>query len=122
MFITNQDDFTVLFRNDTSSRNHWIEIALDGKHPNTHAIGARIYVTAGGKTQMREVNGGNGFGGGSMVRQHFGLEGSSVIDTLSIRWPDGTEQKFKEVAADRIVRVSQKSKKLVAAEYAKRSK
>jgi hypothetical protein len=123
VFVTNQDDYAVLFRNDTNNEgNHWIEIALDGMSPNTRGIGARIYVTAEGRTQMREVNAGNGFGGGSMVRQHFGLGAQAMIDTLSIRWTDGTEQTFKSVATDRIVRVSQKSKKIVTAEYAKRTK
>jgi hypothetical protein len=122
VYVTNQDDFTVLFQNETNSINHWIEIELQGKHPNTLAIGARVYLTAGGKTQMREVNSGNGFGGGSMVRQHFGLGRHGIIDSLSIRWPDGTEQTFKALAADRIVRVSQESKNIVAADYKKRSK
>lgn len=121
-FLTNQDDVTVLFRNETVTHNHWIEIELDGKRPNTRAIGARIYITAGGKTQMREVNAGNGFGGGSMVRQHVGLGKHALIDTLTIRWPDRTELTVKGVVADRIVRISQESKRVVTADSVKRSK
>jgi len=43
---------------------------------------------------MREVNAGNGFGGQSMVRQHFGLGDSRAADLLKVRWPDGQEHTF----------------------------
>lgn len=109
LFVTNNDDDAQLFHNRSPSRSHWLEIELTGKPPNTKAIGARLYAHTGTLVQMREVNAGNGFGGGSMVRQHFGLGSSAKVERLVIRWPDGTQQSLQDLAADRVVRIRQGS-------------
>jgi hypothetical protein len=111
VFVTNNDDNAQLFINEKHTGNHWLQIELAGKPPNTHAIGARIYAYAGASMQMREVNAGNGFGGGSMVRQHFGLGGSEGVDRLRIVWPDGSEEHLTGLPADRLVRIQQGSGK-----------
>ena len=110
LFVTNNDAQSLLFRNQYESRNHWLEVELEGTSPNTDAIGARIYVTAGGVTMMREVNAGNGFGGGSMLRQHFGLGQHAVIEKLLVRWPNGDTHSYKAIDTNRIIRLSQSKK------------
>jgi hypothetical protein len=112
VFVTNNDDEAQLFRNDSRGDHHWLQLELQAKAPNTKAIGARVRATAGGVTQTREVNAGNGFGGGSMVRQHFGLGASARVDRLAVRWPDGSEETFTDVPADVIVRLQQGNGKL----------
>jgi hypothetical protein len=109
LFITNQNDKSILLRNVNPSGHHWLEIDLRGKLPNARAIGGRIYATAGGMTQMREVNAGNGFGGQSMTRQHFGLGDLGSVEVLRVRWPDGQEQTFRNVAGDRVIRIDQQT-------------
>ncbi len=109
VFVTNNDDEAQLFHNQGQPRNHWLGIELSGKPPNTKAIGARLYAHSGPVVQMREVNAGNGFGGGSTVRQHFGLGSNKTLDRLIIRWPDGTQQSLQNIAADRAVRIRQGS-------------
>jgi hypothetical protein len=113
LFVTNQNDKSLLLHNVDQSGHHWLEIDLRGKSPNTRAVGARIYATTRGMTQMREVNAGNGFGGQSMMRQHFGLGESSSVDLLKVRWPDGQEQTFRDVAADRLIQIDERTGKLV---------
>ncbi|MCU0722511.1 MAG: VCBS repeat-containing protein, partial [Planctomycetes bacterium] len=56
-----------VFRNDVGNRsgNHWLVVRLEGKgagHANRSGIGARITVTAGGVTRIREIRGGAGVG------------------------------------------------------------
>lgn len=106
IFVTNNNAVSSLYENKADSGN-WLEIELTGKAPNTDAVGARIYATIGEDVQMREVNIGNGFAGGSMTRQHFGLGDSKVIDDLKIEWPDGTSQRYKNVSVNRIIKLSQ---------------
>ncbi len=107
VFVTNNNDTTNLFENRHPNKNHWLQIQLKGKPPNTDAIGARLYVTAGGKTLMSEVNAGNGFGGGSMNRQHFGLGASTIVEELRIRWPDGEIHSYKNMGVDTLVHLHQ---------------
>lgn len=99
-----------LFRNDCGSGNHWIELDLQGGGigaSNPNGIGARVYVTAGGVTQMREQNGGYHRWSQSDQRLHFGLAANTVVDQLRVDWPSGLVEIFPnaqtpEVLVDQI--------------------
>ncbi len=82
----------VLFRNDQQLGNHWLRIRLVGKRPNRNAIGARVELTAGGITQIREVIPTRSFMSQVELPVTFGLGKTDSIDALEIRWPDGTQQ------------------------------
>ncbi len=109
-----------LFRNDIAGRNgnHWLNVRLRGKGAggaNRSGLGARILVTTGDVTQMRELRGGSGLANHQDPAEAcFGLGKAKVIDRLEIRWPDAkhTVQVFEKVPADRFVIVRQGSKKL----------
>ena len=58
------------------------------------AIGARVTVTAGGETYMREVNCGNAYASQSTTRLHFGLGPAKRVDAIEIRWPGGKVEKL----------------------------
>ena len=89
---TSADQPLLLYHNVTEKSGNWIELKLIGTKSNRDAIGARVRVQAGGLTQIREVDGGNGFAGQSTRRVHFGLGKSANIDSLQIRWPSGTTE------------------------------
>ena len=89
VFQTNAAQDPLFYRNRATGRGNWVELALAGARQRD-AIGARVTLTAGGRTQIREVNGGNGYAGQSTLRLHFGLGSATKIDALTIRWPDGS--------------------------------
>ncbi|MCB0528622.1 MAG: ASPIC/UnbV domain-containing protein, partial [Saprospiraceae bacterium] len=39
------------------------------------------------------------------LRQHFGLNDATVIDTLEVRWPSGLTEHFTALAADNFYRI-----------------
>ena len=86
---TNADQPLLLFHNISEHTGNWIELKLIGTKSNRDAIGARVKVTAGGITQIREVDGGNGYAGESTRRVHFGLGSATTINRIEIRWPSG---------------------------------
>jgi ASPIC and UnbV/FG-GAP-like repeat len=86
---TNARQPSLLYHNVTTGAGHWIELRLVGTRSNRDAIGARVVVTAGGETFLREVNGGNGYASQSSTRLHFGLGGATRVDRVEIRWPGG---------------------------------
>ncbi len=81
--------------------NHWVIIDLTGVSSNRDGIGARLYAQTGGRTQMRELLGGESFVAGPALKVHFGLGTSEVIDRLEIRWPSGATQALYNLPADR---------------------
>jgi hypothetical protein len=48
-------------------------------------------------TQIREIDGGNGYASQSMRRAHFGLGTAAKIDSLEISWPSGAKEKLRPV-------------------------
>ncbi len=85
--------------------NNWIRLKLEGAESNRSAIGARIRLTAGGKTQIRDVaSGGSSFSQNSLWPT-FGIGESTVIDDIEIRWPSGIVQTFKEVEPNQTLEI-----------------
>jgi hypothetical protein len=94
--------------NDSKNANHRVMFKLVGTKSNKAAIGARVTITAGGITQMREVKGGNSYISQSDLRLHFGLGPDTVkIEKVVIRWPNGNTEELKDVAADAIHTVTE---------------
>ena len=93
--------------NDSPGANHWLEFRLDGTRSNRDAIGARIKVTAGGKTQYNEVNFTSGYASSAAGPAHFGLGPAASASLVEIRWPSGTVQELKDVTADRVVSIKE---------------
>ena len=102
-YIGGQD---ILIRNQGGNGNHWVELDLVGTVSNRDAIGATVLATAGGKTQLREQNGGYHRWSQDHTRIHFGLAANTTVD-LTVRWPDGSSDSYTNVAADRLYKVNQ---------------
>ncbi|HEX2917431.1 MAG TPA: ASPIC/UnbV domain-containing protein, partial [Edaphobacter sp.] len=90
--------------------NHWIALQLTGTRSNRSALGAKVAVTAGGRTQSDEVRSGGSYLSQSDTRLHFGLGSASRIEKLEIHWPDGKSQIFEDVAGDHFYRVKEGQK------------
>jgi hypothetical protein len=107
LFVANNNGPSRLFRNDGGNAGHYLEVALRGLGGNTEAIGARVWVTAGGVTQLREITAGSNFVSQNPAEAHFGLGGAATVDELRVRWPDGEEHVLGPLAADRLLVLDQ---------------
>ena len=79
--------------------NGWLAIRLAGTHGNRDGVGARITVTAAGKTQIREIAAGSSSMGQNTLVAHFGLGAASEAETVTVRWPSGRTQTLTGVEA-----------------------
>ena len=102
LFVTNADEEPNLYRNVLPTGAHWVTFILEGTKSNRFAIGAQVRLSAGGKTYLQYVNGGNGFAAQSTTRVHFGLGSLAKIDSVEVRWPSGLRQTFSVPAVDHI--------------------
>ncbi len=96
----------VLLRNEGSG-NNWLDVKLLGRGLNRSAIGARVTLSSGDETQIKEIRAGSGHLSQHSQVLHFGLGANGVADTLNIRWPDGTEEVLSEVDVNRTLNVEQ---------------
>lgn len=90
---------------NNGNTNKWIEINLKATESNGSAIGTKIFVETGSRTQMREVNSQSGFGGQSSYTQHFGLGNAATINTITIKWASGIIQKLTNISANQILEI-----------------
>ncbi len=105
MFVANANAEPYLYHNVVPAGPHWAEFVLEGTRSNRFGVGAQLRVTAGGRTYLRFVNGGNGFASQSTYRVHFGLAQNNTIERLEVRWPSGIRQVFENLASNQIYRV-----------------
>jgi len=96
-----------IWLNDSPGGAHWIEFQLQGTRSNRDGIGARIKLTAGGKTQYNHVSFAAGYASSSAVPTHFGLGPAKLALLVEIRWPSGAVQELRDVPADRVVKVKE---------------
>jgi len=90
----------LLLRNDGGNRNHWIAIRARGRESNRFGIGSKVRVTAGGHTQLREINPYGSYLSTSDVRLFFGLGSETAATRLEIEWPSGKKQTLENVRAN----------------------
>jgi enediyne biosynthesis protein E4 len=96
-----------LLHNASPAAGHWISIRLAGRKSNRDGIGARVEILAGGRRQMRERTAGSGYLSQDDPRVHFGLGASTQIERLTVLWPSGARQTLENVAADRIITITE---------------
>jgi hypothetical protein len=72
-----------------------------GRKGNRDAIGARITVRAGERSQVREVRRTVGIYSASDPRAHFGLGEAEKADRIRVEWPGGKVDEFRDVPAGR---------------------
>ncbi len=98
-----------LLRNGGDAGNRWLKVDARTKGGARAAIGARVTVTAGGRTRFQDVIGVNGYLSQGDARAHFGLGTAQTAD-VQVRWPDGTSDEWKDVKAGQVLRVEQGKK------------
>jgi hypothetical protein len=106
--IMNQNEPPSLLRNDAPATNHWLKVRLEGTKSNRSAIGGRVAIRCGGKTQAQEVMSQSSYVSVNDPRLHFGLGAEKSTD-IEVRWPLGKQDTFKNVAADQLVTIREGS-------------
>ncbi|MEO6328065.1 MAG: ASPIC/UnbV domain-containing protein, partial [Ginsengibacter sp.] len=108
---------TRLFRND-STRGNWIKISLKGLQAESHGIGSKIEVEAGGKKMIREIDGGaSSHLSQSSVIAHFGLGNSSKIDKITVYWTGGNKQTITNVNVNQKITITEIPQKKSASRF-----
>ena len=100
-----KDQPAVLLRNE-GNRSNWLILDLVGTSANRDGIGAQIrLVPQPGATQYGVVSTSGSYLSSGDRRAHFGLGTSDQAELIEIRWPSGTVQEIRGVAANQILKV-----------------
>jgi hypothetical protein len=99
ILVVNINDTPDLLENRGGNRNSWIGFLTEGTVSNRSGIGSRIVVRSRDRRWTGEVRSGGSYISQNDRRVRFGLGGLEAVDSVEIRWPDGTLQKFGKTAA-----------------------
>jgi hypothetical protein len=102
ILIVNLHEPPSLLRNDIKGKPNWLKIKLEGVKSNRSAIGARLLVSYGGKTQTQSVLSQSSFYSCNDPRLHFGLGANTTAD-VEVYWPNGLAESFKHLSVNRLI-------------------
>ena len=105
VLIVADDAPLALLRNTSTTPDHFLTLGLEGTKSNRDGVGARVEVTASGRTQVATRFGGGSYLSASDPRLHFGLGATGKAERVEVVWPSGRRDRYEELAADRAYRL-----------------
>ena len=110
VLVTTNNGPVRLLLNRSNTGNHWLQVRLRHDAGERFGMGARIGIErAGQPTLWRRVKTDGSYLSASDIRVHVGLGASTRIDAVVVDWPDGVRERWKNVAADRLVTLARGS-------------
>lgn len=107
LVISHVNEPLAILRGIGGAGRHWLGIELQGAD-HACVVGTIVSYESKGGRQVRFARGGGSYASAPDQRLLFGL-GDDDSGQLTVTWPSGVKQTFKEVKADRYYRVSPKS-------------
>ncbi len=104
MIVSGSEGRPVLWMNRCTPGS-FVDVTLVGPEPNIQGFGAIVRVTAGGRTQLRELFNLRAVGQGP-ARLHFGLGDAELVDRLEVLWPDGAASVAESLPVRRVLEVT----------------
>jgi len=82
----------------------YLKIQLRGSRANRDGLGARVQITAGGRTLTQFHDGQSGYLSQSALPLYFGLDRAETVDRIVVQWPRGSEQVLEgPIATNRLM-------------------
>lgn len=98
-----------LLNNNVGARHNWLAVELRGTKSNRDGVGAVVRIEAASDKQMQIVSAGSGYASQASERLYFGLGDKSQADAMTVRWPSGLVERFENLKAKQLVRISEGS-------------
>lgn len=108
LLVNNEGGLARLYRNDFPKKGHWLLIRAFDPKLKRDAIGAEVTVVCQGKKTLRNASPAYSYLNSNDPRVHFGLGFATSVDSIIVRWPDGTEQTFPGTKVDQIITLNKK--------------
>ncbi|HET9524957.1 MAG TPA: CRTAC1 family protein [Pyrinomonadaceae bacterium] len=105
--VANQKGPLLIYKNNVTPENKWIEFELEGSASNRSAIGAEVRLFWNGRQQVQHVSGGSGFCSQNQRRLHFGVGKNPQLEKAEIRWPSGKVETIEKPSAGQTYKIKE---------------
>ena len=110
IIINNIDDYSSIYENKTNSTNiPFLKIRLEGPKSNRTGIGSKIIIYYGGNLQYIDNNPYRGFMSTVDKNILFGTGDYTILDSLAVIWPDGSQVSRYNVSVDTTIIIKYKN-------------
>ena len=99
--VSNRDAKPALLHNVVKGRGHWAMLRVVDEH-GRDALGAELTAMIGQTSIRRDVRAAYSYLASNDPRVHVGLGKETTLRDVVVRWPNGTRERFGDVAADKI--------------------
>lgn len=94
------------YENTLNNTSSWVKIVLEGTISNKNAFGSIIKLKSNNINQQR-LHHGSRFLSQSITPVHFGLNNTTSIDEISIKWPNGLEETFTDLSVNTTIKFTE---------------
>ena len=101
------EEAQILENQSNNLNNSFIKLNIKNKN-GSPSLGAKVIIHAAEKTLKKEINNSRGFASTSSSIVHFGLSNSEIVDSVEVKWLDGTSNKFYDLDVNQIHNISPK--------------
>ena len=99
LIVNNAEEAASVYQNQNAGAHRCL-IKLLGSSNNRWGVGSRITIETESGRQTRELTSAQGYMASNEPLVHFGLGNANGIKALSVTWPNGTQQHYKDLPAD----------------------
>ena len=109
LVVNNVNQEAFIYRNNarTLTKNHYLQIALQGEGPNRFGVGAAVTLRHGDQLFFQELDPSRGFQSSVEYVLSFGLGALDSVASVTVEWPDGRVSLLHDVAANQRITIQQ---------------
>jgi hypothetical protein len=116
LIINNIDDEALIMENtliqENSSNGNYLRIKFKGPKGNIEGFGAQVTLYQQQSIQYQYFAPWRGYLSTVEPLIHFGLNGTAIVDSLVIVWPDGKQQTLKQVKSNQVITADYQESKI----------
>jgi len=107
LVINNINSVALIYESQANDLNkgNYIRLQLEGKKPNVHGLGTKVFLETSNGQQYQELQVVRGFQSSSEYALHFGLGNATKVDKLRIVWQDRKEQILENAEVNQVLKV-----------------
>jgi len=94
-----------LYQNEKINPSNYLRVKLIGNKNNPQAIGAKVKIVTGGKSQNRLVSPYRGYLSSVENTLHFGVGKTENVDRVEVEWTDGKKQILEKINANQTLEI-----------------
>ncbi len=107
VIVANQIQPVKVYQVEQKSNNNWIGFHLQGTCSNRDAFGTKVQVLSKGGPQVRWYYPSNGYSSQTESSLLYGLGKVNTVDEVTVRWPNGFSESFRNLAVNRYHKLSE---------------